>query len=35
MRADRGEDLQVEDGEHALEQQRQIRPVIAALGDAL
>eukprot|EP00964_Phaeocystis_antarctica_P060461 scaffold36068_cov70-Phaeocystis_antarctica.AAC.2 len=33
IRADRGEDLQVEDCEHALEQQRQIRPVIAALGE--
>ena len=27
IRADRGEDLQVEDGEQTLEQQRQIRPV--------
>eukprot|EP00964_Phaeocystis_antarctica_P087052 scaffold55169_cov72-Phaeocystis_antarctica.AAC.1 len=26
IRADRGEDLQVEDRKHALEQQRQIRP---------
>eukprot|EP00964_Phaeocystis_antarctica_P118938 scaffold82663_cov49-Phaeocystis_antarctica.AAC.1 len=32
IRADRGENIQVDDGEHALEQQRQIRPVIAALG---